>query len=400
MAICYNPFAAGFYENPRPVYQRLRDEDPVHWSPECNFWVLSRYDDVRAAVLNWKVYSNEAGAGSTGEVGVFFKDYPSPLMFDPPRHTGMRRVLATLITPQRMHALREPIREMVRALLDPLAGADGFDLTRDFAEVLPSLVIADLLGVPRADAPVLMQAVEKMADFGQPDIGRATAEAICSLRDYYQEYFRLRAKLAPGDDIIWHLVEAVRDGILAENEALGFAITVTIAGGETTTKMIGNMALLLCQHPEQRRLLVESPDLMRSAIEEALRHSGSTHMMTRTLTEDVVLHGHAMRCGETVALVFNAANNDERKFADPDAFDVRRVIKGDHVAFGAGVHACIGAPLARLEIAVSMEEILARWPNFSMGEGAERYHNPFVSGFRKLPFITGAETRRVRGVAA
>lgn len=390
MEISYNPFDPDFYANPRPVYRRLRDEAPVFWSGACNFWVLTRYEDVRAAMLNWQVYSSEAGAGATGEVGALFKEYPHVQMFDPPRHLGMRKVLSSLITPARMQELKNPIREQVQALLAPFEGAKGFDLTQDFAEQLPSLVIADLLGIPRVDAPILMRAVDKLSDFGQPSIERATAEAILELRDYYVECFEQRRKREAGDDIVWHLLQAVRDGVLAENEALGFAIIVTIAGGETTTKMIGNMATLLYRNPDQRSLLVASPDLMRGAIEESMRYAGSTHMMTRTLTEDVTLHGETMRAGDTVAMVFNAANNDERKYPDPDTYNIERNIKGDHLGFGAGIHACIGAPLARLELALSIEEILKRWPQYEIDEAnVKRYNNPFVSGFRSLPISFG-----------
>lgn len=386
-SIPYNPFRRDFYADPRPVYRRLRDEAPVYWSSECNFWVLSRYDDVRAALLNWKAFSNEAGAGSTGEVGDVFRQAPNLLMFDPPRHTDLRKIIARLITPERMRGLGDYVRMRVRELLDPLEGESSFDLTQDFAEPLPMRVIADLLGIPQEDAPVLMQAVDKLADHNRGDVERNTAEALTELSDYYADFFRQRARRPAGDDIVWHLMEASRTGLLSDAETLGFAILVTIAGGETTTKMIGNMALLLFENPDQKALLAGSPELMRGAIEESLRYNSSTHMLTRCLTEDVTLHGSTMRAGDTVAIVFNSANNDERKYPDPDRYDIRRTIRGDHVAFGAGVHACLGAPLARLEIAAAFEEILRRWPDFQVDRGSMvRYFNPFTSGFRHMPF--------------
>lgn len=385
--IPYNPFLRDFYVDPRPVYRRLRDEAPVYWAKDCNLWVLSRYDDVRAGLLNWKVFSNEAGSGSNGEVGEVFQQAPNLLMFDPPRHTHLRKIIARLITPQRMMGLKDYIRTRVNELLDPLEGEAEFDLTQDFADPLPTRVIADLLGIPQEDAPMLMKAVDKLADHGPGNVEKRTAEALTELCDYYSAYFRERAKRPAGDDIVWHLMEASRSGLLSDAETLGFAILVTIAGGETTTKMIGNMALALFDHPDQKALLAEAPDLTRNAIEESLRYNSSTHMLTRTLTEDFTLHGQTMRAGDSVAMIFNSANNDERKFADPDQYDIRRVIRGDHLAFGAGVHACLGAPLARLELTVAFEEIMRRWPNFQLDkERMVRYFNPFTSGFRHMPF--------------
>lgn len=389
--LSYNPFAPDFYEDPdklRSVYHNLRDEAPLFWSRDANMWVLSRYDDVRMALKNWKIFSNEAGAGSTGPIGAFFKQYPSLLMFDPPRHTSMRKLLSSLITPDRMKGLAGPIREIVNDLLTPLEGKPRFDITHDFAEPLPAIVIADLLGIPRTDAPILMQSVDKLSDFGQANIEQATKEAIETLRDYYVDFFEQRRKKPAGEDIIYKLIAGVRDSILEENEAIGFAILVTIAGGETTTKMLGNSVALLAANPGQRAELVQSPELIPNAVEEALRYNSSTHMLTRAVTEDYALHGKVMREGDTVAILYNSANNDGRKFADPDRFDIHRKDLREHVAFGGGIHACIGAPLARLELIISIEELLKRWPRFTLElEHSVRFQNPFAQGWRNLVFI-------------
>ena len=388
-AISYNPFAEDFYadlEKKRALYRCLRNEAPAHWDAQANMWVLSRYEDVRSALQNWKMFSSEAGGGSFGEAGEWYKEYPNLLMFDPPRHTRMRRILAGLITPDRMNGLAGQIREIVTDLLDSLDAHAGFDLTQDFATKVPSLVIADLLGIPREDAPILMAAVNKLADYHQADPETATREALSSMADYYTDFMNRRAKGEPGDDIIWHLLEGMRNGILERNEAIGYAILTTIAGGETTTHMIGHVAHLLYIHPDQRELLLESPELMRNAIEEALRFNSSTQMLTRTLTEDFTIHGQTMPAGDTVALIFNSANNDDRKYSDPDRFDIQREHKRDHLAFGGGVHACIGAPLARLELVIVLEELLKRWPRYELDlDKAVQHRNPFVTGWHSLP---------------
>lgn len=384
MTIVFNPYVRGFYDNPRPLYRRMRDESPVHWSPEIKFWALSRYDDVRDALRNWKVFS--VAQGTSGPGSEAFADYPHLLMLDPPRHTQLRKVANVLMAPDKLLALEDSIRAQTCEILDRHLDAGEMDLTEDFAALLPAQVINDLLGLPREDAPMLTDWVDTLADFGAPDKKGRMSSSIQKIRDYYVEKFHDRMNRPAGDDIVWHLMDGVRQGIMAENEAIGFGILFTIAGGETTTKLIGNMAWLLHQYPEQRELLLARPELMGNAIEETLRYDSTTHIQTRTLTEDFTLHGQTMKQGDIVALMFNSANNDERKFEDPDRFDITREPTGSLLAFGGGLHACLGAPLARLEIRVVFEELLKRWPRYGIhGERAVRYYNPFTRGYRHLP---------------
>lgn len=382
MSLIFDPRQRGFFDNPRPVYKRLRDESPVHWSPELGWWALSRYEDVRDALRNWKVFS--AAQGTSGPDSIAFAEYPLLLMMDPPRHTQLRKVASALLAPDKLLALEASIREQTCELFDRFQNADEIDLTEDFAALLPAQVIQDILGLPRQDAPMLTEWVDTLAESGDNQVERLQS-SIINIRDYYVEKFRERSQRAPGDDIVWHLMDGVRHGIMEEREAIGFGIIFTIAGSETTTKMIGNMAWLLHQYPKQRQLLA-NPALLPGAVEEALRYNSTTHLQTRTLTEDFTLHGKTMKKGDTVALLFNSANHDERKFDDPERFDITRPPTGDFLAFGAGIHACLGAPLARLEIRVAIEELLKRWPNYEIVvDRCVRYFNPFTQGYRSLP---------------
>lgn len=383
MPLIFNPRQRGFYNNPRPIYKRMRDESPAHWSPDLGWWALSRYDDVRDALRNWKVFS--AAQGTSGSDSIAFADYPFLLMMDPPRHTHLRKVASALLTPDKLLALEASIREQTNAIFDRFQEGDEMDLTQDFAALLPAQVIQDILGLPRQDASMLTEWVDTLAESGENHMERLQT-SIVNIRDYYVEKFRERVQRTPGDDIVWHLMDGVRQGIMEEREAIGFGIIFTIAGSETTTKMIGNMAWLLHQYPKQRQLLLANPELLHGAVEEALRYNSTTHIQTRTLSDDLTLHGKTLKKGDTVALLFNSANNDERKFEDPDRFDITREPTGDFLAFGGGIHACLGAPLARLEIRVAMEELLKRRPSYEIiTDRCERYFNPFTQGYRKLP---------------
>jgi cytochrome P450 len=382
MTLDYDPYRPGFYLNPRPVYQALRDEAPAYWSEKHQFWALSRYDDVRGALKNWQVFGNEGGFLPI--VGDLFK--PNLQMMDPPKHTRLRKVLSSILSPDKFLSMENSVRSRVVALLAPFERAATMDLTQNFAAPLPSQVIADLLGVPAEDAPILMRSVDLLADYGEGELIARTQTALDQLNRYYEEYFAIRRGQQPRADVVQQLISAVDDNILTQDEAVGFAVQLTIAGGETTTKLIGNMAALLVKNPAQRQLLLENPALLPGAIEEALRFDSPTHMLTRILNQAIEMHGQSMQKGQLVALIFNAANNDERKFTAPDTFDIGRGNVREHLAFAGGPHACLGAPLARLETRVAFEEILRRWPQFDIIDaGLTHFFNPFVKGFRNLP---------------
>jgi len=379
----YDPFSYEMHENPYPVYARLRDEAPAYFNETHGFWALSRYDDVRAALLDNDTYCS--GQGFTLEdIG----DFALPMMLgmDPPDHTRLRATVNRALTPRRVAELEGAVRDLARALIARFAAAGQGDIIVEFAALLPMAVISRMLRVPDTDQDELRRLSDEMVHRedgtkGVPERGKAAAGQI------YGYFERLLAERddRDADDLLTLLLAAERRGEISHVEILGFCFLLIIAGNETTTKLIGNMAYQLSRHPQQRSRIAADRKLVASAIEEVLRFDPSTHMMARTLTRDVALHGRTMQKGRKVALILAAANRDPRHWRDADTFDVSRDAS-DHLAFGFGIHHCLGAALARLEARVAFEEVFTMLPDFVVEEtGLERMHSGNVRGFSRLP---------------
>jgi hypothetical protein len=392
MSVRYNPFSYEIHENPYPVYKRLRDDAPAYFDEEHGFWALSRYDDVRAALLDHATYCS--GQGFTLEdIGDFA--LPMLLGMDPPDHTRLRSTINRALTPRRVSSLEQPVRELARELLAHMLTRGHGDIIGDFAAILPMAVIARMLGVPAADQGRLRELSDAMLHRddsvrGVPESGKQAAAEI------YAYFEGLLAARGAGDeeDLLSLLLAAEQRGEISHVEILGFCFLLIIAGNETTTKLIGNMVCELDRHPDERARLLRDPMLVPNAVEEVLRYASSTHMMARTLTRDVELHGRRMEKGRKVAIILAAANRDERRWPEPDVFDVGRDTS-EHLAFGFGIHHCIGAALARLEGRIALAEILAHIPDYRVErEGLERAHSGNVIGFTKVPvrFAPGRTT--------
>jgi cytochrome P450 len=381
----FDPYSYEIHEDPYPTYRRLRDEAPAYFNATRNFWALSRYDDVRAAVNDWRTFTSTEGI----TIEPLRKGIePHIIEMDPPRHTQLRALVSRAFTPKRIADLEAPIRARARTLIEAFAGTGRVDLIADFAALLPMAVISEMLGVRAADQDRLRHAADALLH-REPDsdeITPAGIEGATTLYGYFDALIRDRRN-QPGDDLLSVLIDAEEQGqALSESELLGFCFLLIIAGNETTTKLIGNAIAWLAENPDQRALLADDPSLLAGAVEETLRYDGSTQAMARSLTTDIELHGEHLTAGTKVLLLFGSANRDERHWGpDADRFDIRRDTSG-HFALGHGIHHCLGAALARLETRVALEELLPVLGDYEVDkEGSRRVHSGSVRGFACLP---------------
>lgn len=383
----YSPFDAEVMEDPYPVYRELRDHAPVYWSSQANCWVLSRYHDVSAALADPATYSSASGIFPTPP-GVDMTELflPMLIMSDPPRHTQLRHLVTKAFTPRRIAGLETSIYTVVDDLLDQVPETGPWEFVSGFAGPLPAIVIADMLGVPREDrhrfrtwSTTLVQSNPTRGEFG-PGL-----EAAAALYEYFSAFLTQRRR-DPRDDLMTALVHAEVDGQrLSEDELLGFCLLLLVAGHETTTNLLSNSAVLLAQHPESRRQLADKPDLIPAAVEELLRYDSPVQGLARTLTRHVDLHGQRMEAGDTVLLLFGSANRDDHTFPDADHFDINRLPERQ-VAFGRGLHFCLGASLARLEARVALQALLARHHDWDVDlDSAVRLRSGPIRGYSSLP---------------
>jgi cytochrome P450 len=357
----YDPSRADFQERLYAIYRTLRDERPVHREPGTREWLLSRHEDVRAAACDHASFSSEGTDISRGLL-------PMIQALDPPRHDALRARALRAFTASRVALLEPEIRRIARELLDGFADTGRGDLVADFARQLPSRVIGALIGIPPERREAFLawsdELVEASPASALDERFRNPATSI------YREFTKLLAerRAARRDDLLSALLDAEIDGQgLSEEELLGFCFVLVVAGNDTTSNLIANGAALLAEHPDQRALLARELARIPAAIEEMLRFESPAQALPRILRREVVLHGVAIPEGAQVRLLWGSANRDERTFPDPDRFDTTRDARG-HLAFGQGIHFCLGAHLARLEARVAFEELLARIPDYRLAE--------------------------------
>lgn len=357
--------------NPFPVYDRLRAAAPVYHDPRVDLSAVFDYEGVRQALADPETFSSRAAppGGAPFDWLIFS---------DPPRHTKLRALIMRAFTPRVVAGLEPRIRDLSRQLLDRVVQRGEMDLAADYAVPLPVLVIAEMLGIPAADQDRFKRWSDATVGLagtvaGGPEAARAGAEyrtAANEMAPYLAEQLA-RRRAEPRDDLLSRLAAAELDGDrLSEHEILGFFQLLLVAGSETTTNLIGNAVLCLMDHPDQLTRLRASPELIPSAVEEVLRYRSPLQVVFRQTRRDVEMHGRTIPAGKLVLLMIGSANRDPGQFPDPGRFDVGRD-PNPHVAFGHGIHFCIGGPLARLEGRIALEDLLARVRGFApAGDGS------------------------------
>jgi cytochrome P450 len=359
----FNPYDPAFDADPFPVYRQLRDAAPCFWSDDAKMWVLTRYDDIFKALGDWKTYSSARGN--------LMDEFPGRAgntlgSMDPPRHDRVRGIIAAVFAKQNLDHLEAPIRQLTRAAIAATAGQPRIDFTTDISARVTVGLLSALMGLPEHDHRELREQAVMMvqSDPVTRQKGPQHLAAYEWMKAYAGSIIATR-KAQPGDDLVSQLLQAEVDGArLTADEVQLTVTTLIMAGVESLSGFLNMFALNLADHPEARRRLVADPTLIPAAIEESLRFNTTAQRFRRVLARDIELHGQSLKAGDFVSLCYGAGNRDERKYPDPDRYDIDRKPKM-HLGFGGGVHACLGSMIARLATRLVMEEFLAAVPEFS-----------------------------------
>jgi cytochrome P450 len=388
----WDPFDVEIDLAPYARWRRLRDEAPLYRNDRFDFWALSRFADVEAAHRDHGTFSS--AHGTVLELMGEHVMHGSDMMIfeDPPEHTRLRALVSKAFTPRRVRDLEDRIRELCVAFLDAQEGEQSFDYVQDFGARLPAMVIASLLGVPLEDQEQVRHLIDTTFHI-EPGVGMVndvSVHAMVELGGYLREQLAERRR-APRDDMLGDLVTVEMDDAdgrtrrLTEGEAIGFATLLVSAGTETVARLLGWAAVVLADHPDQRAELADDPTLIPQAVEELLRYEAPSPVQGRWTTRPVELHGSVVPPDSKVLLLTGSAGRDERKYPDPDRFDVHRPLD-HHVSFGFGIHFCLGAALARLEGRVALEETFKRHREWEVDhDRAVRLHTSTVRGYAKVP---------------
>jgi cytochrome P450 len=375
-----------FIANPYPVYSELRERDPVHFSEAYGgYYVLTRYEDVRNALLDWELFSS-ARPGVTSIPASVKRDFQEiPLEFDPPDHTPYRKLISQFFTRNAIKELEPGFHDIAAGLLGPMVEAGGGDFVQDFALPYVSRVLAYFLQVPGADSERWIQWAKAIFHGRLTD--RAMADRASDEMIAYVDSLAEERRQAPGHDLFSVLVTAQFHGrALTAEELHGYGVLMLNAGQETSVNGIGNSLWYLAEHPDDRERLMREPELLDDAIEEFLRLMSPIQLLGRTTTAQTVLHGRDVPAESTVAMCYAAANRDPERFTDADQCVIDRR-PNPHLAFGSGPHTCLGAHLARAEIRVALQEVFRMMPGYRLDPDGSIEFTPHgdLRGFWKLP---------------
>jgi cytochrome P450 len=377
----YDPLK--FYDDPYPIYRLLRESAPVYNNEERDLWVLSRFDDVQNAGHDWHTFIS--GRGVDVDVEDFTLGPGDLLDMDPPRHDELRRILRETFTPRGIKKLEGWVEAKVAELLEPLLETGRGDFARDFAHRLPFGVICELWGIPEQDHRLIEDWFVRMVERNpeemavQDDVWIAGEE----MRTYLDEAVNARIK-KPRDDLLSVFANAISGGSMTKDEVTGMTRLLLVAGVHTTETLIANSLYLLAPLHDERRLLAEDPGLMPAAVEELLRFETPVQWLARATSSEVALHGRLIPAGKRVILLWASANRDDSRFSEPDHLDLKRS-PNPHMAFGYGIHFCIGAPLARLESRIAFREVFRRIPEYHVSGPIQRMFTRQERGISSLP---------------
>ncbi|MDQ0378057.1 cytochrome P450 [Amycolatopsis thermophila] len=384
----FDPRDPAFLADPYPEFARLRAQAPVHRHDGLGLAIAVSHG-AASAVLRHRGLGRIWTDASPPEQFVSFNllHRNSLLENEPPVHTRLRRSISSAFGRGHVERLRPTVAKLADGLVENLAGAiaagGSADLLDALAQPLPVAVISELLDVPEADRPRLVpwsNAIVKMYEYGLPESGRVAAERAATEFVAFLRELAGRRRREPGEDLITDLIEAG----LTEDEVVATAVLLLMAGHEATVNVIGNGVWALLRYPDQWRRLLDDPGLLDTAVEELIRFDAPLQLFERTATEDVEIAGFRVAKGEKIAALLGAAARDPDVFPDPDALDVGRT-DGAHLGFGAGIHYCIGAPLARIEIAAALSALTRRLPGLRLAAEPERRPEFVIRGLRNLP---------------
>lgn len=391
--IYYDPYDFDIDDDPYPVWKRMRDDAPLYYNEQYDFFALSRWDDVEPALVDWETY--RSGRGSILELIRADFEVPSGMILfeDPPMHDAHRGLMSRVFTPKKMNALEPQIRAFCARTLDPLVGSDGFDFVRDLGAEMPMRVIGMLLGIPEEDQVAIRDRLDEGIKLEEGKPNPVPAEQQAAFYELFGEYVDRRTH-EPSDDLMSELIQAEFEdetGVrrrLTREEALTYVNLIAGAGNETTARLIGWIGKVLSDHPDQRREVAADRSLVAQTVEEVLRYEAPSPIQARYVARDVEHHGTKIAEGNVMVLLNGSANRDDRHFPDGDSFDIHRTI-GHHLSFGYGLHFCLGAALARLEGRVALDEVLQRWPDWEVDEEhAVLAHASTARGWERLPVVT------------